>query len=78
MKDSNYVKVFTGSFILVQRLTNELETANINAIIKDESESGRLAGFGSSIQGQQEIFVNKEEEQAALKIITAVTSELEA
>ncbi|MBP1839805.1 putative signal transducing protein [Formosa algae] len=78
MKDSNYTKVFTGNFIIVQRLVSELEAENINAIIKDESESGRLAGFGSSIQGQQDLFVNKEEAVAALKIIEGVTAELDA
>lgn len=58
---SNYIKVFSGNFIEVQRIFTKLEQQNICAIIKDESESGRLAGFGSSIQGLQEIHVHKEE-----------------
>lgn len=78
MEDSNYIRVFTGSFIITQRIVQELEAAGINAIVKDESESGRLAGFGSSIQGQQDLYVNKDEQQAAAKIIEATASELDA
>ncbi|CDF78822.1 conserved hypothetical protein (DUF2007) [Formosa agariphila KMM 3901] len=78
MEDSNYIRVFTGSFIISQRIVQDLEAAGINAIVKDESESGRLAGFGSSIQGQQDLYVNKDEQQAAAKIIEATASELDA
>ncbi|MFB9052569.1 DUF2007 domain-containing protein [Formosa undariae] len=78
MDDSNYIRVFTGSFIITQRIIQDLEAAGINAIVKDESESGRLAGFGSSIQGQQDLYVNKDEQQAAAKIIEATASELDA
>ncbi|WP_136480947.1 putative signal transducing protein [Cognatitamlana onchidii] len=73
---SNYIKVYTGNFIEVQRIFNALETQNISAIIKDESESGRLAGFGSSIQGLQEIHVHKDELALAEPIIEKLTSEL--
>ncbi|WP_298496674.1 DUF2007 domain-containing protein [uncultured Algibacter sp.] len=74
---SNYIKVFSGNFIEVQRIFNELQNLNICAIIKDESESGRLAGFGSSIQGLQEIHVHKDELESAKPIIKNLTSELE-
>lgn len=57
----NYIKVYSGNFIEVQRIFSILETKNICAIIKDESESGRLAGFGSSLQGFQEIHVHRDE-----------------
>jgi hypothetical protein len=58
---SNYIKVFSGNFIEVQHVFATLEQENICAIITDESESGRFAGFGSSIQGLQEIRVHKDE-----------------
>lgn len=73
---SNYIKVFSGNFIEVQRIFHALENSNICAIIKDESESGRLAGFGSSIQGLQEIQVHKEELEKTLPIIESLTSNL--
>ncbi len=75
---SNYIKVFTGSFIDVQRLFKALEAVNICAIIKDEGESGRLAGFGTGIQGLQEIHVHKDELERATPIVENLTSELEA
>ncbi|MDW5289751.1 putative signal transducing protein [Formosa sp. PL04] len=78
MEDSNYIKVFTGSFLIIQLIVEQLDAVGINAIVKDESESGRLAGFGASIQGQQELYINKEEEETAVKIIEAVTSNLDA
>jgi len=68
--------VFSGNFIEVQRIFNKLQNLNICAIIKDESESGRLAGFGASIQGLQEIHVHKEELEGALPIIKNLTSEI--
>jgi hypothetical protein len=74
---SNYIHVFSGNFIEVQRIFKALEAVNICAVIKDESESGRLAGFGSSIQGLQEIHVHKDELNKATPIIKNLTSESE-
>jgi hypothetical protein len=78
MKTSNYIKVYTGDFIAVQRVFLELESVDVCAIIKDESESGRLAGFGSSIQGYQEIHVHKDELAKALPIVKSINAELTA
>ena len=78
MSDTNYKKIFSGSFIIVQLAMDRLESAGIHAIIKDESESGRLAGFGSSIQNYQELHVNRDELEQALPIIASVKEELEA
>lgn len=78
MVDSNYIKLHTGSFFVTQRIVEQLAAVGINAIVKDESESARLAGFGASIQGEQELFVNVEEETAAKDIINKVLSDLDA
>ncbi|KJD34876.1 hypothetical protein PW52_13275 [Tamlana sedimentorum] len=72
---SNYIKVFSGNFIDVQRIFSELEKENICAVIKDESESGRLAGFGSSILGFQEIHVHKDELDRAVLTVEKIASE---
>lgn len=77
MNNSNYIKIFTGNFIIVQRIIFDLQKENINAIIKDETESGRLAGFGASIQGQQEIFVNKDEFNKATLILQNISKDIE-
>lgn len=77
MNNSNYIKIFTGNFIVVQRIIFDLQKENINAIIKDETESGRLAGFGASVQGQQEIFVNKDEFNKATLILQNISNDIE-
>lgn len=76
MTDSNYIKIFTGSFIIVQRMVDNLKNIGINAIVKDETESGRLAGFGASISGQQEVFVNKDELDKAIPIIEEIIAKI--
>ena len=43
-----YIKLYQGSFIVVQMMRRHLENQDIKPIIKDESESARLAGFGVS------------------------------
>jgi hypothetical protein len=59
-------------------LRERLEDAGITPIIKDESESGRLAGFGASIQGFQEVYVSNEEESKANVILNTVNKELKS
>ncbi|MGE5942762.1 MAG: putative signal transducing protein [Flavobacteriales bacterium] len=75
MTDSNYIKVFTGSFIVVQRISEMLNASGISPVIKDETESGRLAGFGASIQGLQEIYVHEDELDKAVEIVENVNAE---
>jgi hypothetical protein len=67
--NTNYTRIFSGNFILSQTLVNQLREIGIVPLIKDESESGRLAGFGSPIQGNQEVFVHADELEEAQKIV---------
>lgn len=70
MNNSNYIKIFTGNFIIVQRIVSDLEKENIIPIIKDETESARLAGFGGGITpGFQQVYVHKDEYDKAVLII---------
>ncbi|MBR9914004.1 MAG: DUF2007 domain-containing protein [Algicola sp.] len=78
MTDSTYTKIFSGNFIIVQLALDRLKSAGINAVIKDESESGRLAGFGASIQGYQELYVSNEELDQARLVINSVNEELKS
>ena len=77
MLDSNYIKIYTGSFIIVQLITDKLNAIGINAVVKDENESGRLAGFGGSVPGLQEIYTHKDELDKAVEVVQSVTSELQ-
>ena len=78
MSEDNYIKIFSGNFIMVQLMMSRLEDIGIEPIIKDESESGRLAGFGSSIQGFQELYVHKDELDKAVPIVELVRSEMQS
>ena len=44
-----------------EKLSNKLKEIDIKAIIKDEGESARLAGFASSLLDEAEVFVHKDE-----------------
>ncbi|WP_223547982.1 putative signal transducing protein [Aestuariivivens sp. NBU2969] len=77
MRDSNYTKIFTGSLVITQHIIQELEENGINAIVKDETESARLGGFGGGIvPGFQEIFVNNDELDEAITIVEKIKAEM--
>jgi|TARA_B110000046_G_scaffold65935_1_gene73659 hypothetical protein len=67
--ESDYSKLYAGSFIVVQLITQNLENEGITPIIKDETESARLAGFGTPAYGFQELFVHTSETSKAEVII---------
>lgn len=77
MTDSNYIKIYTGNFIVVQLITQRLEEIGISPVIKDEKESGRLAGFGATLPGMPEIYVHKNELDKAVHIVESVRAETE-
>ena len=62
----------------MQRIVSDLEQQSINAVIKDETESGRLAGFGAPIQGQQEVYVHKDELDKALLVVESINLETQS
>ncbi|MBT7850551.1 MAG: DUF2007 domain-containing protein [Flavobacteriaceae bacterium] len=74
--ESHYSKLYAGSFIMVQLITQNLEKLGITPIIKDETESARLAGFGTSTYGFQELYVHSSEKNKAEAIIATTLSEL--
>jgi hypothetical protein len=78
MSDTEYTKVYGGNFILVTRVTSELEAVGIVPIIKDEGESQRLAGYASMNQGYQDVYVNNEELSKTQEIVNRVKAEMEA
>ncbi|WP_291962177.1 putative signal transducing protein [Maribacter sp.] len=72
--DKNYIKIFGGNSIEAKRIELALIENNISPILKDEKESARLAGFGSPLPDLVEIYINKDEEEKALAIITELNS----
>ncbi|MDG2492063.1 MAG: DUF2007 domain-containing protein [Flavobacteriaceae bacterium] len=68
----NFIKIFTGNSITVLSIMNSLEDKNIIAVVKDDSESARLAGFGMVAPGLQEVFVHQDELDEAIRIIESL------
>lgn len=74
--ETHYTRIFTGNFITVNLIISRLEEIGISPIIKDETESGRLAGFGPAIPGHQELFVHNDELDKAIPIVELALAEL--
>lgn len=65
---NDYVKILTDSAIVVNRVALELQENEITTKIRDNVESGRLAGFGVQ-NNDVELFVLKSEVLKAKNII---------
>ncbi|MEW7280179.1 DUF2007 domain-containing protein [Aquimarina sp. 2201CG1-2-11] len=71
-----YQKAYTGSTILVSRLANLLHDKNILSIIKNDKESGRLAGFGTT-GDVVELHILNTDIEASKEIIESFKKEIE-
>ena len=69
--DSNYTRIFIGNLAKAQSISSRLKEVDIIAVIKDEAESARLAGFASSMLGDAEVFVHNDELAKAEKALEA-------
>ena len=67
--DSNYTRIFIGNPIEANALAARLKEIGIIAVVKNEAESARLAGFGASPQSSAEVFVHKDEMEKAQSIL---------
>tara|TARA_R110002051_G_scaffold5108_3_gene27370 strand:+ start:15033 stop:15257 length:225 start_codon:yes stop_codon:yes gene_type:complete len=67
--DSKYKKVYGGNSIEAHRIELLLNDNSIKPILKDESESARLAGFGTPLPNLIQIFVHQDEVIKALGLI---------
>ena len=73
--NKEHIKVFTGTSIFVNRLSHLLQEANISTIIKDNVNSGTLAGFGT-LDNSIELFVQDTDLNKANEIIDAFQKEI--
>ena len=76
--ETHYQKIYTGNFLTVQLLVSELEKLNITPIVKDESESARLAGFGTFTLGLQELYVHNNNLDKAIVTIEAALASMQS
>ncbi|PKA99485.1 putative signal transducing protein [Flavobacteriaceae bacterium MAR_2009_75] len=73
--DSSYKKIYSGNRFTVQRIEDKLQEVDIKAVIKDESESARLAGFAANVDGALEVFVHTDQFDKAMMIVRAISAQ---
>lgn len=69
---TDYIKVFGGNSLEANRVKSSLQEIGIEPVVKNENESARLAGFGTSLSAIIELFVHKDEEKKALLAISTI------
>lgn len=69
--DSNYKSIYVGNLIGAQSMVEKLKRLGIIAVLKNEAESARLAGFASSMLGEAEVFLHNDELEVAEKVLDA-------
>ena len=67
----DYLCVFSGNHIDSLNVINSLNKINIHPIVKNESESARLAGFGI-IDHKKKIYVHRDEYRKAEELIKSI------
>ncbi|HIC31029.1 MAG TPA: DUF2007 domain-containing protein [Flavobacteriaceae bacterium] len=73
--ETEYIKIFTGDFLTSQRIQQRLEDIGINAVVKNEDESARLAGFANPVPNLQDIYVHESELEKAKAVVEAVKNQ---
>lgn len=63
--ESHFKRIYTGSLVNAQHIEEKLKEIDITPVIKNESESGRLAGFAPPVFGQVQVFVHEDEFERA-------------
>ncbi len=71
---TDYIKIYSGSEIEVKHMQYLLDQKAIASLIKNEVESGRLAGFGTSYNAV-DLYVFKKDETAAITVIKGFQKE---
>lgn len=66
-----FIQLFKGSPITVMAIADSLQKTGINPIIKNPSESARLAGF-ASLSSEQTLWVHIDEKKRALEVIKSL------
>lgn len=68
----DYIRVYTGSTVIIKMLQSKLEEIDVFPITKDNLSSGTWAGFGG-VPGMIQLFVHRDEyEKAKIVVDTAV------
>jgi uncharacterized protein YegP (UPF0339 family) len=65
---SEHVKIMTDSAIVINHKAQLLEEQGIASIVKNNTESARLAGFGS-FSDDVELFVSESDVEKAIEVL---------
>ena len=68
----SYIKVFSGSLVEVQHVKQLLQSNNIEPIVKDQTTSATMAGFGSVMPDFQELFVHTDQVAKVKEILSTL------
>ena len=77
MKSDEYRHLFTGSQVQVMLLLEHLKKFDIIPVTRNESESGRLAGFAPPVFNQIQVFVHRDEIAKSKAVLENLIHELE-
>jgi hypothetical protein len=67
----DFIKLFKGNPISVMAVIDSLDKAGIVPIVKNPSESARLAGFGS-MTSEQSVWVHSDEKRKAIEVLKSL------
>lgn len=71
----DYVRVYTGSTVMVKMLQSKLEEIDVFPILKDNLSSGTWGGFGG-VPGMIQLFVHRDEHEKAKVVVDAALKDI--
>ncbi|WP_167455874.1 putative signal transducing protein [Tenacibaculum singaporense] len=74
---NKHIKVFSGSQIFVNRLSQLLNEIEVPYLVKDNKEAGRVAGFGT-LGNSIDVFIYESDLEKAQRTIDDFKHQIEA
>lgn len=74
--ETQYTNIYTGSFIIAQRIQSNLEDVGIEPILKDEYKIGLRAVLVTDYPRLIEVFVHNDELEKSLPIVESILAEI--
>jgi hypothetical protein len=74
MLESNYIKIYTGNFIIAQLIFDKLDEIGINPILKEDNQTGISAVMVEDYQALIEVYVHKDEAARAKPVVEDIIS----
>lgn len=61
-------RIFTGPSLVAGAITAELNDLGISPVVRNDMQSGAMAGFGGGILDQVQLFVREDQYPQALEV----------